>query len=257
MKIFKQDLVVVAERLKDEYRVNPPFSNVCIDGLFEDEFLRKVIDSFPPMGKKWHTYDNAFEKKLLNADVDSMNHILGSLFQALNSDPFLNFLEELSAHDKLIADRELMGGGLHQICRGGKLDIHSDFNYHYKTKNRRALNCILYLNEGWIEGYGGQLELWNATMTECVQKIAPVFNRLVVFNTSDVSYHGHPDPLMCPEGVTRKSIASYYYVKPDSPDEFKNSRATKYMRRPQDPYDADVEEQRKLRVIPRDKREKK
>ena len=65
-----------------------------------------------------------------------MNHILGSLFEALNSDPFLNFLEELSEHDKLIADRELMGGGMHQICRGGKLDIHSDFNYHYKTKTK-------------------------------------------------------------------------------------------------------------------------
>tara|TARA_Y100000593_G_scaffold92300_1_gene183447 strand:- start:1791 stop:2564 length:774 start_codon:yes stop_codon:yes gene_type:complete len=257
MKIFKQDLKAVAHHLQEEYRTTPPFPHVCIDGLFEDEFLKKVVKSFPPRGKKWHTYDNTFEKKLLNSDIDSMNQILASLFDALNSDLFLNFLEELSGCKNLIADPTLMGGGMHQICRGGKLDIHSDFNYHYKTKNRRALNCILYLNKGWLDEYGSHLELWDATMSECVQKIAPVFNRLVVFNTSDISYHGHPDPLMCPENVTRKSIAAYYYVKPDSPDEFKNSRATKYMKRPQDPYDPATEAERKLRVIPRDKREKK
>ena len=257
MKIFKNNLKLIANQYKADYQNAKPFPYVSIDGLFDDDMLTKVIDSFPPIGKKWHTYDNTFEKKLLNADLKTMNETLQNFFDALNSKTFLKFLEQLSGIDNLIADYTLMGGGLHQIKKGGKLDIHSDFNYHYKTKNKRALNCILYLNKNWPDEYGSHLELWNSDMSKCVKKISPEFNRIVIFNTSDVSYHGHPDPLMCPESITRKSIAAYYYIKPDSYDEFENSRATKYMKRPQDKHDPEKEKERRLRVIPRDKREKK
>jgi hypothetical protein len=43
------------------------------------------------------------------------------------------------------------------------------------------------------------------------EKILPIFNRMVIFSTTDFSYHGHPEPLTCPEGWTRKSLALYYY----------------------------------------------
>jgi hypothetical protein len=38
-------------------------------------------------------------------------------------------------------------------------------------------------------------------------KVSPNFNRDMNFGTTDFTYHGHPDPLACPEGVTRKSLA--------------------------------------------------
>ena len=43
-------------------------------------------------------------------------------------------------------------------------------------------------------------------------------NRAVVFNTTDWSWHGHPEPLRCPPGWTRRSIALYYYSngRPDA-----------------------------------------
>jgi hypothetical protein len=104
-----------------------------------------------------------------------------------------------------------MGGGLHQIERGGYLKIHADFNRHPKFKLERRLNLLLYLNENWKEEYGGHLELWNREMTHFVHKILPTFNRCVIFNTTDTSYHGHPEPLACPQGMTRKSLALYYY----------------------------------------------
>ena len=55
-------------------------------------------------------------------------------------------------------------------------------------------------------------------MTRCEQKILPVFNRTVVFSTTDFSYHGHPTPLACPEGRSRKSVSFYYYTN-GRPDE--------------------------------------
>jgi Rps23 Pro-64 3,4-dihydroxylase Tpa1-like proline 4-hydroxylase len=249
----------VAKSHSDSYCKGNPFPHIILDGLFDDTFLSNITKEGFLIGKqKWHHYDNTFERKSLNSDVGSMSDNLKQFFNFLNSDKFLEFLEKLSGYSGLIPDLDIMGGGMHQICRGGKLDIHSDFNYHYKTKNLRVMNCILFLNKDWKEEYGGHLELWDEEMRGCVQKVLPIFNRMVIFNTNDVSYHGHPDPLMCPEHMSRKSIAMYYYVDVEDKSVFEEkSRSTKYMRRPDDPYDTAIEEERRIRVIPRDKRGKK
>jgi hypothetical protein len=43
------------------------------------------------------------------------------------------------------------------------------------------------------------------------KKILPNFNDLAIFSTTDNSFHGHPDPLNCPEDRSRKLLALYYY----------------------------------------------
>jgi len=48
-------------------------------------------------------------------------------------------------------------------------------------------------------------------MSKSVTKILPVFNRIVLFTATGDSWHGHPDPLNCPEERSRKSLALYYY----------------------------------------------
>jgi Rps23 Pro-64 3,4-dihydroxylase Tpa1-like proline 4-hydroxylase len=103
-------------------------------------------------------------------------------------------------------------GGLHQIERGGFLDVHIDFNVHPKLRLDRRLNMLIYLNHDWPEEYGGHLELWSRDMTSCEKRILPLFNRTVIFSTTDGSFHGHPRPLSCPEGRTRKSVSLYYYT---------------------------------------------
>src|SRR5438034_178076 len=78
---------------------------------------------------------------------------------------------------------------------GGFLKVHVDFNVHPKLKLDRRLNMLIYLNKEWREEWGGDLELWDADRTMCRKKIAPLFNRTVVFSTGDSSFHGHPHPL--------------------------------------------------------------
>ena len=73
------------------------------------------------------------------------------------------------------------------------------------------MNLLLYLNPAWDDAWGGALELWDRGMQACVQRIAPIANRCVVFSTTRDSYHGMPDALRCPDGVTRRSLALYYY----------------------------------------------
>jgi hypothetical protein len=41
--------------------------------------------------------------------------------------------------------------------------------------------------------------------------IQPVFNRMVIFSNSETSWHGHPRAVACPPGMTRKSLATWYF----------------------------------------------
>ena len=90
--------------------------------------------------------------------------------------------------------------------------MHADFNRHERLKLDRRVNTFVYMNEDWPDAFGGHLELWNRRMDQCVQRIAPVFNRLVVFSTTDFTYHGHPEPLACPAHRSRRSFALYFYT---------------------------------------------
>ena len=121
---------------------------------------------------------------------------------------FLMWLEGVTGEKNLLPDPYLFGGGLHRVQRGGSLGMHLDFNYHGVGLYRR-LNLLLYLND-WQDEWGGHLSLAGK------KKIAPERNTMVIFTTDDKSWHGHPEPLECPEGVFRDSIALYYYstIKP-------------------------------------------
>ena len=138
--------------------------------------------------------------------------VVRAFLDAMNGYEMLQFLEALTGIEGLIPDPYFGGGGLHQIEPGGFLKIHADFNVHPKLKLDRRLNLLTYLNKDWRDEWGGHLELWNAPMTERRQRIAPLFNRTVVFSTTDTSFHGHPHPLTSPPGVTRKSVSLYYYT---------------------------------------------
>ena len=132
----------------------------------------------------------------------------------MNSQEFINFIQDItSIKEPLKADKNLNGGGLHEIKKGGVLKIHTDFNRHPSLDLDRRVNVLIYLNKDWNDKYGGHLELWDKDMIECKKKILPIFNRIVIFSTNDFSNHGHPNPVTCPIELSRKSIALYYFSK--------------------------------------------
>ena len=146
---------------------------------------------------------------------------------------FLQFLSEVTGIPNLISDPGFEGGGLHQIVRGGKLGVHADFNRHRDYGLDRRLNLLLYLNKDWREEYGGNLELWDRDMIQCEARVAPLFNRVMVFGTTDFTFHGHPDPLQCPEGMTRKSMALYYFSNGRPAEEVTGDHSTLFRARDQ------------------------
>jgi Rps23 Pro-64 3,4-dihydroxylase Tpa1-like proline 4-hydroxylase len=197
-----------------EYLEAKPFPHIVIDGLFDDAVLEAVLRDFPqPGGTQWTTFDNPLEKKLgFFFQKTSVSDTIRRFLDSMNGFEMLLFLEALTGIEGLIPDPYFGGGGLHQIERGGFLKVHADFNVHPKLKLDRRLNTLVYLNRDWPEEYGGHLELWDAETRECRSRILPVFNRTVIFSTTDTSLHGHPHPLTAPPGATRKSVSLYYYT---------------------------------------------
>lgn len=202
-----------AASVRREFESARPFPHAVVDDLFPGEVLDAVAAAFPsPEAEGWRRFDNAYERKLGSLPELALPDPIRGFLSALNAAPVLAFLEAATGIDGLIPDPYFGGGGLHQILPGGFLRVHADFNWHPKLRLHRRVNMLVYLNRGWREEYGGHLELWNAEMTRAERRILPVFNRTVVFATSETSYHGHPEPLACPPGTTRKSVSLYYYT---------------------------------------------
>ena len=217
----------VAESARKTYFEAKPFPHVVIDDFFDPALLERVLLEFPkPQEISWQHFDNQDEIKLASATEASFGPVTRLLLYHLNSITFLEFLTHVTGIPNLISDPCFDGGGLHQIVRGGKLGVHADFNKHPRFGLDRRLNVLLYLNRDWQDEYGGHLELWNRDMTECQARILPIFNRLMIFGTTDFTYHGHPHPLQCPHGVTRKSLALYYFTNGRPREEVTGAHST-------------------------------
>jgi hypothetical protein len=211
---------VDAAALRERYVHARPFPHIVLDGLFDDAALDAVLASFPSRGEmQWTEFDNPAEKKLgFYHERSRLAKTVRDFLNDMNAFETLTWLEALTGIDGLIPDPYFGGGGLHQIEPGGFLKVHADFNVHPKLKLDRRLNMLIYLNKDWQEAWGGHLELWEPDRSSCRERIAPLFNRTVIFSTTDTSFHGHPHPLASPPGVTRKSVSLYYYTcgRPES-----------------------------------------
>jgi hypothetical protein len=159
----------------------------------------------------------------------------------LNSPGFIEELEEITGVQNLHGDPELRGGGIHAIGRGGFLKLHTDFNWHPSLNMHRRLNLLVYLNEPWESNWNGAVELWDEKVENKLFSLEPRLGNALIFETNDVSYHGHPDPLKTPDGIFRKSIAMYYYTpsRPNSDVRLGKSNMTNYVERPGETFTQD------------------
>jgi hypothetical protein len=228
----RDELLALADERREAYAAAHPFPHAVFDGFLPEQVLDDVLAEFPRPDQDWFAFESPLERKLASKDDSIMGPATRGLLWALNSPAFVEFLERLTGIPALVPDPHFDGGGLHQIEPGGHLKVHADFNRHPRTHLERRLNVLLYLNRDWKDEYGGALELWNQDMSSAEQRILPYFNRVVVFSTTSTSYHGHPDPLNCPEGRTRKSIALYYYSKDRPAEEEAGAHNTLFRARP-------------------------
>ena len=238
-------LADIASRYGDAYRIASPFPHIVLDNLFDTHALRKCVDEFPhrdvailPGWGEWFHYPNQYKKRHLNNEA-LMGPGCRSILHFMKSSVFVSFLEEITDISGILPDAHYYDGGLHQTPARGMLGVHTDFNLIPTMGLWRRVSILLYLNEepGWYTSsehiiecsdsdstcesapptenplyQGGDLELWNANITKTIASVPPLFNRLVIFTNSNISFHGHPRPLQAPSDVSRKSLVLYFYT---------------------------------------------
>jgi Rps23 Pro-64 3,4-dihydroxylase Tpa1-like proline 4-hydroxylase len=230
---YLHKLDTLAKEKAEEYKNNKPFPHIYIDNFLPAEAAEAALRDFPePKQLAWSEFNSPNEKKLAFDVVERLPSSVRDVLYFLNSRPMIQFLEALTGIQGVIPDPYYVGGGLHQIKRGGKLGVHADFNYHTKLKLDRRINLLIYMNKDWKEEYGGHFELWNRDMTCAEQKVLPLFNRCAIFSTTSTSFHGHPTPLACPPDRTRKSIATYYYSNGRPEEEVHEAHSTLFQETP-------------------------
>ncbi len=236
------------EKAKSDYANAEPFKFCVVDDFLREdvaELIHKDLVNLIP-NQDWWRYKNIFENKYATDQWDKMPSFTRAVLAISNTSIMTKVLEEITGLNGLIVDSGIRGGGIHLHLPEGHLDVHSDFWFHEKLKIKRKLNLLMYFNKDWRSEYMGDLELWNSDMTECKHKIAPLFNRMVLFDTSNGANHGLPEKVACPPGMMRKSLALYYYQAMEEDDFKKEKHSTMFKKRPQDETNEEIE---KLRMI--------
>lgn len=202
--------------LKKEIETAPYFPHFCLDNFLKIDFANEIYEAFPSYedalkhGRSFNAINES--RKIQMTNPEHFPEPIKKLNELFASEEFLAMLRYVFNINTLEADPKLVGGGIHQTDSGGRLDVHVDFNFIEDRQLHRRLNLLLYFNKDWKEEYGGYLDLWDPEVKKRIGYFEPKFNRLCGFVTSDISYHG-VTPIKCPQGVVRRSFATYFYTR--------------------------------------------
>jgi Rps23 Pro-64 3,4-dihydroxylase Tpa1-like proline 4-hydroxylase len=223
------------DALRERVRQAEPFPHFCIDGFLDEAFAEQVLQAFPSfeeaaqIGQMFSAVNE--RKKIQVTDATKFARPIAELNRALASPEFLDLLSHVFAIPELVPDEQLLGGGIHETGPRGHLDVHVDFNFIEDRQLHRRLNILIYFNKDWKPEWGGNIELWDEDVKVCRRSFLPVFNRCVVFETNEISYHGVA-AVRCPEDRARKSFAAYYYTREAPPHWDGGMHSTNFKARP-------------------------
>jgi hypothetical protein len=225
------------ERLRREFHSASPFPFVKVDDLLDPAFATDIARSYPSFqgaierGKTYRTVNE--RKKVELSDSTLFPPAVQRLNEALASAEFVSDLSYISGIPNLLADAQLDGGGMHVTGPGGRLDVHVDFNYLPERQLYRRINLLLYLNPVWDDAWGGHVQLWDREVARCRHSFLPVINRCIIFETSDISFHG-VTPVSVGAPHPRCSFAAYYYTV-DAPPRWEGTvHSTIFKARPEE-----------------------
>jgi len=203
------------DALRAHVRKSKPVPNFVIDNFLKLDFAQRVAEAFPPyqqalaVGRSFQAVNE--KGKVQVTDSAQFPEPIRQLNELLAAPELLGLLSYALDIPELLADSQLVGGGMHQTAARGHLDVHVDFNFLEERQWHRRANLLIFFNREWSAEWGGEFELWDAEVKVRHHAHLPIFNRCVVFETNEISFHG-VSAVKCPPGQARKSFAAYYYT---------------------------------------------
>jgi len=234
--MLNPDLSRQRSTLREAFAAAQPFRHVVIDDFLDVAFARRLLEEFPPFERGNSAGDDGRPGGKSTVErVRALGPASAELDATIQTRGFLDFVGEITGIEHLLYDPYYLGGGTHENRHGQMLQAHVDFNYHPSERWHRRLNLIVYLNEGWDEAWGGNIGFYRNPYTDVrpLVRVAPLFNRCVIFETTEHSWHGF-DRIDLPEEEadrSRRSIALYFYTRDRPPGETVGKHTTHYVNR--------------------------
>lgn len=225
------------DAIQESFTHARPFRHCVIEGFLVPDHARRLLEQFPAFEQGSHLNEDG---KPGGKSTHERMRGLGPDFTAFDdmvqSADFLELVGRITGIPGLLYDPMYFGGGTHENRQGQSLDPHIDFNYHPLTRWHRRLNLIVYLNPEWQAEWGGALELhsdpYDPANDEVVE-VAPAFNRCVIFETTENSWHGFRRISLPTDraGTSRRSLALYFYTADRPAAETAPTHSTVYVDR--------------------------
>lgn len=240
----------------NKFNNTKPYPYIKIDNVLPEEYAKRIqLEILNIPDKEWDRYENPLEHKYTLRNKENLPENCNKLFEMLTSEDFTRYLSKIMGY-KITNDPTKNWWGIHKYDDGDHLDIHVDAGLHPKTKQKKQLTLGIYLSKDWKEENGGYLEIWkgdnasnnDASITECVYKILPQFNTLVLFENNDYSWHGNPNPVVCKNGEKRIFVTLSYVS--DQLDDLNKKEKAFFVKRPNDPEDEEKDKIRMMRCDP-------
>lgn len=236
------EVMTSLDTLAVRFAAAEPVKHVVFEDFFQPERAEALLRDFPSFDPKKAVNEfGEIGNKAVHERIADISDTYAALYRFLGSQPFLELMGRLTGISHLLHDPNMYGGGTHENRHGQELDPHIDFNYDPPTKLHRRLNLLVYLNKEWQPEWGGQIELHSnprRPRENQIQAWDPLFNRALLFETNEVSWHGFPR-IHLPEDrrhLSRKSVSIYLYSQ-DRPEHEKTAEhGTFYVQRWLPPY---------------------
>jgi hypothetical protein len=194
-----------------KFKKAKPFPHLVIDNFFEDEISKKIFEESLEI-KTWINTHKNKDNFIHNRVVADYSEIKGCLKEVINffySKKIISFMEKILNVPIFFDPNVTRGGGIQRAINGAHMDIHLDNSWNPKLKAWTVANLLYYSSTNWLDEYNGHLELWNKK--ECVEKILPCNNRVVICANTNESYHGYPKKIAAPENAFRQTFVLFYY----------------------------------------------
>lgn len=226
---------LIAERLgredaslKQSWAVKGDYPRVfVVDDLLPDDIAATIAEHFPEDGPIWRQLDTFRERKKTFAKLDSVDPIIAHTTDAFHAPAVIDAIAAITGMDALEADPGLYAGGLSMMLPGDFLNPHIDNSHDAGRRRYRRLNLLYYVSPDWTADRGGNLEVWNRSVTR-PKEIVSRYNRFVVMETNKTSWHS-VNPVRA--GHPRRCVSNYYFSR-RSPDGSSYYHVTSFLGRP-------------------------
>ena len=231
ISIIQRKLKQNSSALVEQYFSKNEFTKTkffYIDNLLPISITQKIYEAFPKEIFPWD-YNSSFRERGYGfAKLDEVDSILSDITEVFHNKEILSLISGITKINGLEADPTLYASGISKLAKGNFINPHIDNSHDAYRKRYRRLNLLFYVTPHHKETDGGCLELWDDKVLRPF-KINSKFNRLVVMETSSLTWHSvEPVTSIKP----RLAISGYYFSK-KSPSKTDYYHVTSFTGRPE------------------------